>query len=359
MIQSVAIDPANPLIVYASRPGVTKVFKSLDGGDTFANFSTGLPPLPMSVIALTVDPSTPSTIYVATSGAGVFRSRDGGQQWQGSDAPTTVQPPTSLSATSTAGSLVTIRWQAPIAGPSPTGYVVEGGLSAGQVLGGIPTGSANTVFTFSAPSGAFFVRVHALSGANRSAASNEIRLFVNAPAAPSAPSNLLGLVNGSSVTLSWRNTFAGGAPSSLVLDVTGSLSTSLPLGMTDTFSFAGVPPGIYTLSLRASNAAGVSQPSPPVTLAFPGGCSGAPLPPDNFLAYKVGSTISVTWDPAATGAAPASFQLNVSGAFVGTLPAPGRSLSGTVPPGTYVLSVQAVNACGASAATSPQTIVIP
>ena len=52
-------------------------------------------------------------------------------------------------------------------------------------------------------------------------ASNEIRIFVNVPAAPSAPADLLGLVNGSSVALAWRNTFEGGAPGGLILDVTG------------------------------------------------------------------------------------------------------------------------------------------
>jgi len=190
-----------------------------------------------------------------------------------------VQSPTGLVASSIVGNVVTLRWQAPTSGPAPTSYTLEGGLSPGQVLGGVSTGDTNPIFTFTAPSGAFYIRVHANAGLNRSAASNEIRVFVNTPALPSAPANLVGLVNGSSVTLAWKNTFAGGAPTSIVLDVSGSLSVSVPLGLIDTFSAAGVPAGTYTLSLRASNASGFSPPSQAITLTFPGACSGAPLPP--------------------------------------------------------------------------------
>ncbi|MGH9174883.1 MAG: hypothetical protein ACRD1H_11020, partial [Vicinamibacterales bacterium] len=164
---------------------------------------------------------------------------------------------------------------------------------------------------------------------------------------------------GSNLALAWRNTFAGGAPTGLLLDVSGSLVATLPLPLADSFNFSGVPGGTYTLTLRASNAAGTSGPSNPVTLTFPGACSGAPLTPTNFLASKAGSVITVVWDPAASGAAPTGFVLNVSGSFVGSFPTTQRSLSGTVGAGTYTLSVYATNACGASAATSSQTIVIP
>ena len=113
------------------------------------------------------------------------------------------------------------------------------------------------------------------------------------------------------------------------------------------------------MSVRAANASGVSAPSQTVTLTFPTACSGAPLPPARFLAYNVGSTLFVSWDPAATGPAPESFQLIVTGSFVGSVPTSVRQLSGAVPPGTYNLSVRAANPCGSSAATGVQTVVIP
>jgi hypothetical protein len=123
-----------------------------------------------------------------------------------------------------------------------------------------------------------------VTGAFRSAASNEIRIDVGVPVAPSAPANLLGLVNGSTLSLAWTNTYAGGAPSSLVLDVSGSLVTSLPLGFGDHVSFASVPGETYALTLRAQNAGVTSPPSNAVTLRIPGPCSGPALAPAGVLA---------------------------------------------------------------------------
>jgi len=120
------------------------------------------------------------------------------------------------------------------------------------------------------------VRIHTLAGADRSAASNEIAVHVGVPVPPSAPANLLATVAGDSLTLAWTNTFGGAAPTGLVVDVSGAVSGSLPIGVSDTFAVAGIPAGTYTLSLRAVNGAGVSPSSNAVTVTFPGACSGAP-----------------------------------------------------------------------------------
>jgi hypothetical protein len=183
--------------------------------------------------------------------------------------------------------VVTLRWAPPLTGSTPSGYLLEGGVSPGEVLAGIPTGSPSPYFTFTAPTGAFFVRLHAIGLGGRSPASNEIRLFVNT-SPPSAPADLLGLVNGSSLALAWRNTFDGGAPTSMVLDVTGSLTLSVPVGLTDSFRFDGVPSGTYTFSVRGINAGGPGASSNAVTLTFPGACSGPPQSPANFGAYRDG-----------------------------------------------------------------------
>ena len=269
------------------------------------------------------------------------------------------QPPTQLYTASLAGHVVTLRWSAPATGPAPAGYVVEGGLSSGDVLASLPTGSTFPIFTFASPSATIYVRVHTVAGGHRSAASNEIRVSVNVPEPPSAPGPLLGLADGSALALAWRNTFAGGEPSSLILDVSGALTTSLPLGLGDTFSYAGVPPGSYTFTVRAVNAAGSSAASNPVTLSFPAPCSGPPQTPVNFLAYSSGSTITATWDPAATGPAPTGYVIHVGGTFAGSVPSPARTISGMVGPGSYVISVSATNACGSSSPTLSQSLSIP
>ncbi len=271
--------------------------------------------------------------------------------------PATPQPPTSLVVSSIVGNLVTFRWTPPAVGPAPTGYVVAGGLNPGEVLASLPTGQSAPIFSVTVPVGAFYVRVHTLAGGVPSDASNEIRIFVNVPVPPSAPANLLGAVNGSALQLAWRNTFGGGAPAAMMLDVSGSANVSLPLGAIDTFS-ATVAPGTYTFSVRATNVAGSSPASNAVTLNVPAACSGVPLAPANFLAYKVGNTIHVVWDPPASGPAPSGYVIQVTGSANLTLPLAARSISGAVPPGTYNLHVSATNACGTGPATA-QTITVP
>lgn len=98
-----------------------------------------------------------------------------------------VQPPSALFAMAVSGNTVTLRWDSPELGPAPTGYVLEGGVLRGEVLASIPTGSNAPVYTFVAPTGSFFVRVHSLNGAQRSGASNEIQIHVNVPVIPALP----------------------------------------------------------------------------------------------------------------------------------------------------------------------------
>ena len=275
-------------------------------------------------------------------------------------APTTVLAPTDLRTTLIAGNQVTLRWTPSSSGIAPANYILEGGVNPGETLATLPTAGAAPIVTFAAPTGAFYVRVRAQAGGALSAVSNEIRLFVNVPAPPSAPTDLQHVSIGTSLGLSWRNTFGGGAPSSVVLDVTGSATTSIPLGLTESASFTGVPSGTYTLSVRAVNAAGVSSPSNSVTITSPTvECSGVPGTPTSLLAYNIGQTIYVVWDAAASGAAPTAFVLNVTGSFTGSFSTTDRTLSGVVAPGSYSLSVVATNPCGSSAATRVQTVVIP
>ena len=272
--------------------------------------------------------------------------------------PLPPDPPEGLVA-SVVGNTVTLRWTIPPGGPTPTNFVLEGGFSPGEVLASLPTGSPSPVFTIAAPGGSFYLRIHALNGTARSAASNEILAHVNVPVAPSAPASLLGLANDTTLTLVWTNTYAGGAPTNVTLVISGALNASVPLGLADTFSFAGVPAGTYTLSVVATNASGASAPSNAVTVTFPNPCTGVPQAPTNFVAYAEGRTLFVRWDPPAGGVAPTVYVLNATGTYAASVPTPLKALSGPVPPGTYHLSVAAANPCGQSVGTAPQTVVVP
>lgn len=276
-----------------------------------------------------------------------------------SSAAQAVQAPGGLFVSQVTGNTVTLRWDPPLGGPAPDGYVLEGGVTPGSVLASVPTGLSAPIFTFVAPTGSFFVRVHSLLGAARSSPSNEVPLHVNVAVPAASPANLTGLVNGTSLALTWWNNFTDGPPGSLLLDVSGALNATLPLPLVDTFSFAGVPPGTYTFRLRAANAAGVSASSSPVTLTFPGTCSGPPAAPTAFTAYATGNILSGVWGPAVSGPATSSFVVNVTGAFNGSFPTTARTVSGTVPPGTYDLWIVGVNACGTSGPSSARTVTIP
>jgi predicted phage tail protein len=133
----------------------------------------------------------------------------------------------------------------------------------------------------------------------------------------------------------------------------------VPLGVTESFTFTGVPAGTYTFSVRALNAAGSSGSSNPVTLTFPTTCSGAPGTPINFVTSVAGNTATVTWMSAASGGAPTRYEVDVTGAFVGRLVTTTRLLSGVVGRGTYNVRVRAGNACGNSSFTAVQTLVVP
>ena len=67
---------SHPEIVYAgNRSG--GVLRSLDGGATWAQASSGLPPL-NEVLAVAVDPIIPARVYAWVRAAGLFVSADGG-----------------------------------------------------------------------------------------------------------------------------------------------------------------------------------------------------------------------------------------------------------------------------------------
>jgi hypothetical protein len=267
-------------------------------------------------------------------------------------------PPSGLTVASLVGNTVTLSWAAPNGGVTPTEYVVEGGTSPGAVLASLPTGGLTPTISFVAPSGIYYVRVHAMAGGTKSAASNEVQLLVNVAAPPAAPTGLLGLANGDQLSLTWRNAAGGSAATGVMIDVSGAANSSIPLALSDSFSFGGVPPGTYAFAVRAFNGSGPSGPSNTVTLTFPGSCA-APQTPVNFSATRAGNVISVSWAPALNGAAPTGFRLIVSGTYSLEVPIAGRSISAPVEPGTYTLSVAATNPCGTSTPTAAQTVTLP
>ncbi len=72
------LDPMTPGVVFAaSRAGV---HKSRDGGQTWDEVNEGLTNL--NVRALVISQTEPSTLYVGTNRAGLFRTKNGGRFWE-------------------------------------------------------------------------------------------------------------------------------------------------------------------------------------------------------------------------------------------------------------------------------------
>jgi PKD repeat protein len=265
---------------------------------------------------------------------------------------------TNLRVNSVAGNQVVLRWDAPV-GVTPSEYLVEGGIVPDVVLAAFPTGIAAPIVAFAAPTGSFWVRVRFLDGTGPSVPSLDVPLIVNMPVPPSTPADFTAAVAGTAVNLSWRNTFTGGSPANILVDVTGTATASIPLSPTGTAAFTGVPGGNYNVSLRAANGAGTSPATSPTTLTVPTACSGVPNVPANFLFFRLGTTVFLLWDPPAAGPAPLGYRLNVTGSFVGAIPVADRIVSTPVAPGSYTVSVIATNACGAGAPTAAQTVTVP
>ena len=98
-VADVAMDPANPDILYASayqrRRHVftlidggpeSAIYKSTDAGETWNKLKSGLPKVDMGRIGLAISPADPNVVYATIEAAdgkgGIFRSEDRGANWE-------------------------------------------------------------------------------------------------------------------------------------------------------------------------------------------------------------------------------------------------------------------------------------
>ncbi|MGA2116601.1 MAG: SBBP repeat-containing protein [Bryobacteraceae bacterium] len=91
--QQILLDPKSPSTLYVlhgpSTPA-TQFAKSTDGGNTWQDLTAALPPawvptVPLSIGSIALDPENSQNVWMSIDAIGapsVFRSTDGGQQWQ-------------------------------------------------------------------------------------------------------------------------------------------------------------------------------------------------------------------------------------------------------------------------------------
>ncbi len=278
----------------------------------------------------------------------------------------TAQPPTGLAVTALSGRTVTLSWRAPLIGPAPTGYVLEGGARPGQVLATIPIPGSVDQFTFQAPAGAYYVRLRTQAGGTTSRPSGEIRMFIGDYSGPTAPRSLTAYGRGPSVVLNWQNTFGGGEPTGITVDVTqnGRRVASIPIGMASTWTYNQVPNGTFGFTVRATNSTGTSGSSNNVTLTFPlSGCS-VPRSPGSFSVAANGRVVSAYWLAPTSGTNPTRYvvearqRVNNRTTMLGAFPVAGTTISSPVAVGTYELRVRSENLCGNSGFTSWRAVSV-
>ena len=169
------------------------------------------------------------------------------------------------------------------------------------------------------------------------------------------------------MVLNWRNTFGGGEPTGITVDVTqnGARVASIPLPVVTTWSYDTVPAGTFGFTVRATNASGTSGSSNSVTLTFPlTGCS-APGTPASLSVTASGRTLNANWPAPASGTAQTRYVVEArlrinSGTTtpLGTFRVPGTTVSSPVGPGRYEVRVRSENICGTSSATGWQAVTV-
>jgi titin len=165
------------------------------------------------------------------------------------------------------GSFIQLSW-APGVGDAPTGYMLDVGSAPGK-RDIISTPLAAEVHTMTAPvaNGTYALHLIAVNACGSSAWGSDATLTVGGPEVtlPGAPSGLTAQVAGRSATLTWAPPVSGGNPASYVIEVlsgNGQLLLSLNTGNVSTvFEHGNVPPGRYTVRVRAANGRGTGEAS--------------------------------------------------------------------------------------------------
>jgi len=192
------------------------------------------------------------------------------------------------------GDSVRLSWSAPPTADRVLAYVIQaGGSPAGTDLASIQVDAGTTTFSAAGvPTGAYYVRVLAVTSHGVTLPSNEVLVVVGAfacSAAPSTPTALGAYVLGPDLFIGW--TASQGQPTAYVLEAGSSSGLSnvanneLP-GPGTRYAAFGVPAGTYYLRIRARNACGTSAASNEVSASVGG------TPTVNILA--VGGDFNIT-----------------------------------------------------------------
>ena len=78
-VSALVVDPTNPSTIYAGTGA--GIYRSTDGGGSWSPASNGLAAKHLGITTLVINPANPSTLYAGTGDGGVCKSIDGAASW--------------------------------------------------------------------------------------------------------------------------------------------------------------------------------------------------------------------------------------------------------------------------------------
>ena len=302
-ITSLAIDPENPSTIYAGAQFSGGVWKSTDGGTWWIPIRSGLGNTEVSSLA--IDPVDTQILYAGTE-AGVFKSTNGGEKWS---------------------------W-------------IGSGLTSAKILSlAIDPANPQILYAGTSKGGVF-------------------KSTDGGPTIPDIPTGVTATAGNGQATVSFTAPSSnGGSP------ITGYTATSNPGGKTGKITGATAAPitvtGLvngtaYTFTVTATNAKGTGPASAPSNSVTPIGPPGAPTI-GTATAGNAQATVSFT-SPASNGGSPITGYTATSnpggktGTITGATAAP-ITVTGLTNGIAYTFTVTATNAVGTGPASSPSNSV--
>jgi predicted phage tail protein len=181
------------------------------------------------------------------------------------------------------------------------------------------------------------------------------------PAAPVLSHSVVG----TTVFLTWSPAATGGVPTGYVVEASlsagGAAMTAFPVAVT-ALTVPNVPAGTYFVRVRAVNGDGSGPPSNEVTVVVGAPCAQPPGAPGPLVASVSGATVTLSWSPPTGGCPATQFVLRAGfapGQVVFNIPVGSNtSFSGTAAPGTYFVSVAAVNAAGQGPPSNEERVTL-
>lgn len=190
----------------------------------------------------------------------------------------------------------------------------------------------------------------------------------NAQSVPQPPSGVMASISGTTVTMRWAPPAGGAGPVVDYVIEAGSTPGAVNVGR---FSVGAAPSavatnvaaGTYYVRVRAVSAAGESAPSNEIVVTVGSTCSGLPTAPGPLVSSVSGPSVQLSWGGSAGTVFTYIFEIGsrAGATDLGTieLGTTGTSYRADgVAGGTYFVRVRARNACGLSAPSNDNTVIV-